>query len=315
MRTYIFSTLLCAAAYAQIGAPVLGYLPDGTGIRTMYGIPGAGAIASLLPTGRTFAQSAVSPRQNFVLAVAADNGDVLLYTPSSGSLTPLLAAANPDMILLSPSGSSAALWYPLTGQLQILSGLPSSPALRSIDASFLNASPLALAVSDDGQWAAGLWSVGAYAFGPSAQVVPLQTDPGVVALSFFHGNHALALAAGNRATSIADVSASTQISVLFDYSSQSLSPRAIGASFDNAHVVVADASGKLVNITASTGAASIVDCGCSPTGLYGLGNGVFRLNGTGFQKNGIRTELKLFDAAAGNVFVVPPALSLSGGRQ
>jgi hypothetical protein len=182
--------------------------------------------------------------------------------------------------------------------------------VRDIDATFLNDSPLAIAVSDDGQWAAGLWSSGVYAFGPNREVIPLQTDSGVVALAFFHNTHQLALATANRATSIADVGGSTQTAVLYDYSAQTLAPRAIAVSSDNRLAVVAATNGTLIDISISDGTANNVDCGCSPTGLFGMGGAVFRLNGIA-----PRRDLKIFDAAAGAVLIVPPALKLAGGGQ
>jgi len=271
----------------------------------MYGLPAAGAIGAALDAGRDFALTAIAPSQNFALVTAADTGELMVYKPAFGLLTVSGAATSPDALAISPTGSSAALWFPLTGKLQIVAGLPDSPSVRTIDAAFLNASPLSVAVSDDGQWAAGLWPAGVYAFGPNSVVIPLPTDPGVVALAFFHNNHDLALATASRATTIADVGGATQMSVLYDYSALSLSPRAIAASFDNRVAVVADRDGTLVNLASAT----VVNCGCQPTGLYALGGALFRLNAPG------RHELKLFDAAQGAVLIVPPALNLAGGRQ
>jgi len=306
MRTFIISTFLCGALSAQVGGPLIGYVAEGAHIRPMYGLPAAGAIGAPLASGRDFALSVIAPSQNFVLVTTADTGEVMVYKPGSGLSTVSGAAAGPGALAISPSGTSAALWFPLTGKLQIVSGLPDSPAVRTIDASFLNASPLSMTVSDDGQWVAGLWAAGVYAFGPSSVVIPLQTDPGVVALSFFHNNHDLALATGSRATTIADVGGATQMSVLYDYSALNLSPRAIAVSFDNRTAVVVDRGGTLVNLSNAT----VSNCGCSPTGLYGLGGALFRLNGPS-----PRHELKLFDAAQGAVLIVPPALNLTGGRQ
>lgn len=300
MRTLIFLSL-CGAVSAQVGGPIIGYVPEGAHIRPMYGLPAAGAIGPVLNAGRDFALIAIAPTQNFALVTTADTGELMVYKPATGLATVSGAALSPDTLAISPSGSSAALWFPLTGKMQIVSGLPDSPAVTTIDASFLNASPLSLAVSDDGQWAAGLWPSGVYAFGPSS-VIPLQTDPGVVALSFFHNNHDLGLATASRATTIADVGGATQTSVLYDYSALGLSPRAIAASFDNHTVVVADSSGTLLNLATAT----VSNCGCSPTGLFGLGGALFRLNAPG------RHELKLFDASQGSVLIVPPALNLGG---
>jgi hypothetical protein len=310
MRTFIFSTFLCGTAFAQIGGPFLGYVPDGTRIRPMHGLPAAGAIGASIDAGRDFSHIAISPTQNFAIAIAADSGEAMIVKPGVSLTTIKGASTNPDVLAMSPRGTSAALWFPLLGHLEAISGLPDAPAVRSIDAAFLNASPLAIAISDDGQWAAGLFSAGVYAFGPNAEVIPLQTDPGVVALAFFHNRHDLALSTSTRVTSIADVGGSMQPSVLYDFSAQPLSPRAIAISFDNQRAIVADAAGSLLNVALATGTADLVDCGCSPTGLYSLGGALFRLNGTAR-----RSELKLFDAAAGAVWIVPPALSEIGGRQ
>jgi hypothetical protein len=312
MRSLIISTLLATAAIAQVGGPVLGYVPEGATVRPMYGLPAAGAIGAGIAEGG-WSRIAVSPSQNFLIATSAATGAVQVVNLLKPSVTAIPgAAANPDILAVSPSGTSAALWFTSSSHIQVVTGLPDAPSVRTIDASFLNASPLAISVSDDGQWAAALFSAGVYAFGPSAQVIPLQTDSGVVALSFMHNSHDLALATSARATSIAGVGAANQPSILYDYSAQSLSPRALGVSFDNQQVVVADAAGKLVNINAASHAASTVDCACSPTGVFSLGGSVFRLNGTGRTgdtRTGHTGDLKVFDAAAGAVWIVPPALS------
>lgn len=314
MRTLLFS-ILTSAAFAQVGGPFIGYLPDGTRIRPMYGLPAAGSIGATINAGREFSHIAVSPAQNFAIATAADTGEAIVVKPGVSNASISGAAANADMLAISPHGTAAALWFPLTGKLQAISGLPDSPSVRTIDAAFLNASPLALAISDDGQWAAGLWSTSVYAFGPSAEVIPLQTDPGVTAIAFFHNRHDLAVATASRVSSISDVGGATAPSVLYDYSTQSLSPRSLAISFDNQRAVVADASGKIVNIGIGANSATTVDCACSPEGLYGLGGSVFRLNGSGGARSGPRQELKLFDASTGAVLIVPPALSETGGRQ
>jgi hypothetical protein len=316
MRPLFLLAVISKLATAQLGGPVIGYVPEGGTIRPMYGLPAAGSIGAAIASNRDLARIAISPSQTFAVATTADNGAVMVFKPSSGLTAITGAGANPDIIAISPHGLSAALWLPLQNQLQAISGLPDSPVVRTIDASFLNASPLSIAISDDGQWVAGLWSTGVYAFGPSSQAVSLQTDPGVVALAFFHNSHSIALATSARATSIADLGGGMQNSVLYDYSSNPLSPRAIALSFDNSHAVIADSTGHLLNINVASASASTALCGCSPQGLYGLGGGLFRLNGTAAPgRSGARTELKLFDANAGSTWIVPPAFSEAGGRQ
>ena len=77
MRSLIFSTLITSAAFAQVGGPILGYVPEGATIRPMYGLPAAGAIGAEIAEGG-WAQIAISPSQNFVIATKADTGEVLL---------------------------------------------------------------------------------------------------------------------------------------------------------------------------------------------------------------------------------------------
>jgi hypothetical protein len=317
IRFLTLSMCLSSAAFAQVSGPILGYVPDHAAIRTLYGLPAAGAIGGEIDTGREFAQIGISPQQNFALATTADTGAVVLVDPVKTTVTAIAgASANPDILAVSPSGTSAALWFTSLGRIQVVTGLPASPSVATINAPFLNSTPTAIAVSDDGQWAVGVWSAGVYAFG-SATIL-LQTDPGVVSLAFFHNNHNLAIATEARATSITDVGGANQAAVLYDYSQQALLPKGIGVSFDNQRVLIADAAGKLENISVAGTNANIVNCGCSPSGVYGLGDALFRLNGTGRSgtgRSGPTPELKLFDAAAGAVWIVPPALSETGGRQ
>ena len=319
IRLLTFSMCLPIAAFAQVGGPILGYVPDHAAIRTMYGLPAAGAIGGAIATGREFAQIGISPQQNFAIATTADTGSVVIVDTVKASVTAIEGVSpNPDVLAVSPGGTAAALWFTSLGRMQVVTGLPASPSVATVDAPYLDSTPTAAAVSDDGQWAVGVWSAGVYAFGISAKIMPLQTDPGVVSLAFFHNNHNLAIATASRATSITDVGGANQVSVLHDYSQQALLPKGIGVSFDNQRVLVADAAGKLANISVAGSNADIVDCGCSPSGVYGLGDALFRLNGTGpsgTNRSGPAPELKLFDAAAGSVWIVPPALSETGGRQ
>src|SRR5579863_10048618 len=112
LRTALFFAL-ASAAWGQLGGPVLGYLPDGGPIRTMYGFPAAGAVGAALNTGRALTVSVVSPSQNFALGVAADTGELLLVIPGGGgsgaAVSPVSgAAAHASRIVLSPDGSAAA---------------------------------------------------------------------------------------------------------------------------------------------------------------------------------------------------------------
>jgi hypothetical protein len=320
LRTALLLTL-ASAAWGQLRGPVLGYLPDGASIRTMYGLPAAGAVGTALNTGRALTLSAISPSQNFALGVAADTGELLLIIPSAdGSVAAVSpvngAAAGASRIVLSPDGTAAAAWFSSTGHIQVISGLPGSPAVREIHASFLGADPAALAVSDGGHWVAGAWTQGLYAFGPWGQVTVLPVAGPVTTLSFFHGRADIAVATATEAIMIADIGRSDVPTVLWSIPvdpAQAAAPAGsvlgIGVSLDNNSVVLAWSSGGLVTVNLAAGTSARADCGCTPAGIFGLDGSVFRL--TGLDSGAV----KVFDSATGEVWFVPlAASSLAGGQ-
>jgi hypothetical protein len=320
LRTALFITL-ASAAWGQLRGPVLGYLPDGASIRTMYGLPAAGAVGAALNTGRGLALSVVSPNQDLALAVAADTGELLLVIPSAdgsgAAVSPVSgAAAGASRIVLSPEGSAAALWFSSGGHIQVVNGLPGSPAVSDIDASFLGADPAALAVSDDGQWVAGAWTQGLYAFGPWGQVTVLPADGPATALSFFHRREDVALATATQAVRITDIGGSAVPTVLWSAPADPAQPApagtvlGMGVSFDNNSVAMAWSSGGLYTVNLATGTSARADCACAPDGIFGLGSSVFRL--TSLNSGAV----KVFDSATGEVWFVPlAASSAEGGHQ
>ena len=293
-------------AFAQIAGPVLGYIPDGGRIRPVYGIPAASAVGSALDQGRDLARIAVSPRQDYVLATAADTGEALLIAPGGNAAHLDGAAAGADRIVISPRGSAAALWFSATSHLQIVSGLPAAPSVLDIDAAFRGAAPGALAVSDDGQWLVGTWPDGVYALGAAGQVNRLPVDSNAAALAFFHRRTDLAVATPTAILTITDAGGSAVPSVVYDSSASPLSPVAIALSFDNLHLAAADLAGTVLAVDLSSGVPASVDCACAPEGLFAMGGSVFRL--TGFSPG----ALKLFDAATGDVWFTPLAVSAGG---
>ena len=206
-------------------------LPDGGNIRPVYGIPAAAAVSAPLDSGQDFDLIAISPNQDFALVTGASSGAVLIATPGAAA-TPLPgAASSPDRIVLSPGGSAAALWFASTGHLQIVSGLPGSPSVREVDATFLGGFlegatqrdvPGALAISDDGQWLVGSWSRGLYAFGPHGEVSRLPIRDYASALAFYAGRQDLALASDFHVLSVTGVGGANTVSTL--YSSGRLTP-------------------------------------------------------------------------------------------
>jgi hypothetical protein len=290
---------VAATLSAQIAAPLLGWLPEGQQIRRMNGLPAAATLDAPANFGHLLAHIAVSPSQNYVLASDAGTGEVMLIIPGSGpgngpgvSATTLATSAHPDLIVASPQGSSAILWFSAVGQFEIVSGLPAAPTVRQIDASFLNTGLSALAVTDDGQWAAAASSAGVYQWGPDGVPHQLYGGGDAGALAFFTGSSELAIATSIQLLSVND----TATSVLYQ---GSFSPAGLAASVDNQKIVLADRSGTIYSIDAATRAQSTMSCQCRPGGVFGLGGSVFRLTSSSIG------PVKLFDAGAGAILAVP----------
>ena len=292
------------AALAQVGAPQLGWVPDGARIRPVYGIPAAAAVGAAIPTDQDFSRIAVSPARNYVLVSAADTGSVSIYTTEHG-LVPLEGAGGaPDLVVLSPRGSAAALWFSSIRQVQVVTGLPDAPAIRQQGASFLESAPGALALSDDGSWLAGVWSEGAYAFGPSGEVNRLPVE-NATALAFFQGTRDLAAAGAAGLQMVTGIGGFAVVSSLLASADSSLQPVAVAATSDNRTILLADRSGSVTAVDVASGAATASDCGCLPEGLFGMGPAAFRL--TGLDSG----AFKLFDVARGEILFAPLALDVA----
>ena len=311
-RIILGSWLLGAAgaALAQIDAPQLGWIPDGTRIRPVYGIPASASIGTAVAT-QDFLRIAASASRNYVLVCATDTGIVSVYQPETG-LTPVDGAGiAPDSITLSAGGSAAALWFSSINQVQIVTGLPEAPAIRQLDASFLGSSPDALALSDDGAWLAGTWTTGIYAFGPNSEVNRLPLEDRVTALGFFRGTHDIAAASTAGLLRVTGVGSFVQVSNLAALADSSQPAAAVAVTQDNKIVITVDRSGFITAVQIESSAATTMDCGCSPEGLFAMGPSAFRL--TGLQGG----SFKLFDAALGEVLFAPLALvqSAEGAAQ
>lgn len=300
-----------AALDAQVSAPVLGFVPDGDRVRPVFGIPAAAAIAAPFSTSRGFARVAASPQQDYLLVSAADNGEVLLLGPD-GSLKSLRGAgAGPDEIAISPEGSAAALWFASANRAQVITGLrpsqQSPPQIREISTSFLESSPYALAVSDDGQWLAGAWRSGNYAFGPHGEVNRLPVEDIVSSVAFLHGQHNLVIGTHEQIL-MADVGGANQPSVLLSGQGR-LDPVAVAVAGGNQKMVFANPRGRITMVDLTSGAVQTAECQCSPKGLIPMGTSVFRLTG---MESG---AFQVFDSDSGQVFAATLVAAAQGGQQ
>lgn len=305
--TSLFMMASCALL-GQVGGPALGWVPDSGSVRALFGIPAAGAVGNVLDSGLTLSLIEVSPTQSFALAKSADNGQVLVLTPSSdGTATlssPLSGAGSaPSQILFAPDGNTAALWFSAAKHAQVVTGLPNSPSIRDVDASSFAGDPAALAVSDDGQWLVGAWAQGVYALGASGQPILLPADGPAQAVCFFHGKSSVAILTQNQLTTVTDIGG--QVTPAVVWSKPPGAPpndqAAVGLalSSDDTRLTVVGNLGGIATFDLALNTNSYVLCNCTPSALAGMGGALYRL--TGVDQN----TVKLYDAATASVWSVP----------
>jgi len=318
MTRAIILFALAGAAFGQVGGPVLGYLPEGSSVRKIHGIAASGIVESAQSVGRDVSLMVFSPNQTLALATAADSGELLILTDSGSSFQTVSvngAAAGASKIVFSPNGTAAALWYTTSGHIQVVTGLSGAPAVRDINASFLQADPATLAVSDDGSWVLGSWGAQVNAFGPDGSLRVMPVDGVAEALCFFHSTTNAAVLTANQVVTIADVGGAATPNVIWnkpaDNGGNAPVQVAVGlaASFDNNYLSVAGNLGGLYTFNMLTGAQLGGDCACNPNGLSALGGSLFRLTGA---KDG---TLKLFDASTNEILFVPLADAAANGGQ
>jgi hypothetical protein len=291
------------AVLAQVAAPQLGWIPDGGGIRPVYGMAAAAAVGPAVPSSQAFAHVAAPPSRNYVLVSAADTGIVSIYQPGKDLDALDGAGIAPDSIVVSPRGAAAALWFSSINQVQIVTGLPDAPVIRQLDVSFLAGAPAALAVTDDGAWVAGAWPAGAYAFGPQGDANRLPIEDGATVLAFFSESHDLAIANAAGLQMVTGLGAFAIVSTLTPFADSSPPAVAVAVTADNLTVLAVDRGGFITAVRIGAGTGVTVDCACQPEGLFAMGPSSFRL--TGLQDG----AFKLFDAALGEVLFAPVALS------
>lgn len=277
-----------APAEVRFGGPILGFVFDSavSGVRPISGVAGAASLDEKLDLGIQMARAAVSSQRRYVLADAAGATGVLLIplagASASGELIPG-ARAGAEKMVLSPSGDSAAFYYPEGHAVQLLTGLPESPRLgASLDTSSLPGPVMALAVSDG---AGAVLAVVAENETGSIYLLSASAEARFIAagsvVTFLGRRNDALLADGlrNQVSLIRNVTGSPEVSVIAAGPEGISNPVAVEVSLDSRTAVIANGdSGMVTTVDLQSRASSTVSCGCRPTGLYRLkGNAVFRL--------------------------------------
>ena len=306
---FITPALLLHGQAAGVVGPVSGYVFDSAahGLRPILGTPGSSLIGNPIDFGFAVASVAVAPRQDTAFVGAAD-GTFHLFRITSGTPAPitlngLTGAA--QRVVFSPLGQAAALYS--AGSVQIISGLPDSPAIAAtVDVSAAG-NPAALALSDDGAALLVASANSVQLFGSGASLGQLVPTSGPALLAFVPGQQSAAVAdlqgAGIVLAQNLLNGPSTQVLAPSDSTIQSGS--ALAYSADGSQLLLASSAGQSVTaFDLAAGSRNSLACSCSPSTLTRTGDW-FRLNELG------RDPLWMLDAKAASQLVFVPAAPAS----
>lgn len=283
--------VLAAPAWPQdlvIDGPLLGYVfaPRLGGLQPLLGIPGAAQVGGMLDLGWTLSSAEVSPRQDYALAVAAPDGQILVVNLQRGRMAVRpVPGARPgaDRIRLSPRGAFALLYYQESRTAELLTGLPDSPAPAGrIDLAAMPDPPEALAVSDDGLvLAAGAEFL--FLLRPADAAQPLARVGRVADMRFLEQSRDAVIAdeGRNELLLVRDAGGSSELRVLAGERDGISQPSAV-AAFGRRVFAANRAARTVLALDASGGVASQFPCDCAPARLDPLhGPAVFRLTESG----------------------------------
>jgi hypothetical protein len=294
-----------AAQSGRISGPILGYLFDEqvAGLRPLLGMPGAATMGPALDMGVKIERAAISQPGDYALAVTGPDHQVVLLRNLGGALSavPITEAAPaPDRILLSPSGSAAALFYSGGKLVELLRGLPEAPVVAG--RIHVSDSLAPLAISDDGTAVLAASPESLFLLGVEGGSRFLSSTRGITAAAFLNQrlDAVIAESPSNTVYWVRDVSGAAEIIPLAGEKDGIWNPVAVSVSSDNRRVFVANAgTGTIAFLDLAGGAPTVVSCGCAPTGLDRLqGSAVFRLT----EPSG--EPLRVFDGDAPQARVV-----------
>jgi hypothetical protein len=290
VSTFAILAAGCAPAAdpaAQLGTPVMGYVPDASvkSIRPVSGFPGAAILGNPVDLNTAAEWSGVSPRQDFAILKDARDGKIRIVSlPDFTSRILTSAFDRPTSISFSPSGSAIALYRRDRPALRMFTHLPQNPAPGyQVYLAGLNTGLLSAAVSDDGELAlllagstesATLWL--SRSGGPPVRLGGL---PSIAAMSFQAGTDRAVLAAGDGSVYLLEnLSSGQDLRLLSSADDRMTDPVAAGFSSGGTRAIVATRRGTIAAFEVSDGAAVFSSCGCRPSSLSPLNSRMLRLN-------------------------------------
>lgn len=273
-------------AGTTIQGPELGFVFDSAKgeLRPILGIPGAAVMGKPLVLGVEVRRIAISPLEDYVLAIGGEHNQAMVFAMGHSTLTPVTvqgADRGADQIVISSGGKAAALYYKGGSRIEVVTDLPATPKVNS--ALYLSAGQTltALAIADDGHTV--LAGAGDKVFQVTASgEVPLLAELGhVAAISMPAAGTALvADSEHNQIHRVRGIGAGIETDIIARSKDGISNPVAVAVSQDGSRAFVANAkSGKvsIIDLKAET-AARTMACACTLSGLDRLaGKDTFRL--------------------------------------
>jgi hypothetical protein len=282
-----------------VGAPNLSFLFDRTigAIRPISGIPGAAIVGDPVIFARN---AAIAPSQRYALVDSGDNEPLRIWRLDGNPpvrVQTLDGALSPDRIVFSAGGNAAMLVRQSDNAIQVLTGLPDSPAIRSPSGAPEGSS--IFAVSDGGDVLAGGDSVWLLRNNEAPRRLAVS---GPVSAMAFQGSDAL-IAGAYQILLVRNLPESSEYRTLAAYSEDRI-PVAVQFSPDAARAFAATADGEILVLALEGGDLARLACRCRPTGFHRLADhSLFQLNEAGSE------PIWLLDAAAQpRLWFVPRAL-------
>jgi hypothetical protein len=292
--------------------------PDLGVLRPAIGSASSGMVMGPIDPGMILQLAEMPRRRDYVLAAGGDDSRVFVLKNAGGVVTSraIDLPAAPELIVISPAGSSAAIYYARNNLIYVVTGLPDSPLTdRTVSMAAERGSLSYAAISDDGQvvLAAVETRTSRRLFVESSGFAraagPFRDISGI---AFFGAGHD-ALIADRKLSAVYRIGISSsrpEVTELAGPDDGISEPVGVALSADNSRAFAVNATGDVLEVNVSGGARPIGSCPCTPSGLSGMpGNARFRLNGLP------DTPLWIFDGdkAHADVFFVP--VDSSAGRE
>jgi hypothetical protein len=280
-----------SAASAEVAAasqPLLGYTWDSAhaGFRTMLGVPGAATLSNTLVTEGAFRSAVLCLRKNYALLTNSSGSIYVVSLPDGEPLQVTPQVVSNQRIVVSPSCSTALVYATGSSSAALITGLPSTPELKSLN---FGAAPsiVGAAAGDLGDL---LLASGQPDGSVSVQLLPASGGMSILVTLQRYG--AMAFATGGTTALLADAGANKVLmvspsatavnSVVLASSSDGVSlPFAIASSADGRQAVIANRTGTpLLRVALAANSAPVkVACSCQPSELIPLaGNAVFQVS-------------------------------------